>query len=160
MVDFSKRRLFTRQLVDSDAIRLPWIISAEVLTDLCTRCGQCLTACEMNIIVHGDGGFPSVDFALDECTFCYQCAEVCPAPIFLPQSESPWQATASISQRCLATQNVECRSCGDSCDVMAIHFHLAAGKVAQPVINTDECNGCGACVSVCPTDAIKVTRIE
>lgn len=114
----------------------------------------------MNIIVNGDGGFPSVDFTRDECTFCYQCAEVCPEPIFVAQSDQPWQANASIGQQCLAAQNVECRSCGDSCDPMAIQFHLAPGKVAQPIIHSDECNGCGACVSVCPTSAISVTRID
>ncbi|MCV6039462.1 ferredoxin-type protein NapF, partial [Escherichia coli] len=71
-----------------------------------------------------DGGFPSVDFSIDECTFCYQCANVCPEPLFLAETEQPWHAKAVISDSCLAKQNVECRSCGDMCDPMAIQFKL------------------------------------
>tara|TARA_Y100001960_G_scaffold222999_1_gene233340 strand:+ start:2699 stop:3046 length:348 start_codon:yes stop_codon:yes gene_type:complete len=114
--------------------------------------------CETKIISKGDGGFPTVDFQLDECTFCYQCADVCPEPIFLDKHEQPWNAKAAINTSCLAQQNVECRSCGDMCETMAINFKLEIGKVAQPVIELDECNGCGACVAVCPTSSINVSN--
>ncbi|MCE7629310.1 ferredoxin-type protein NapF, partial [Vibrio fluvialis] len=73
MVDLSKRRLFARRAVDSSKVRLPWIANPAAFIDDCTRCGRCRDACEMSIIVNGDGGFPTVDFQIDECTFCYQC---------------------------------------------------------------------------------------
>ncbi|MBY7959423.1 ferredoxin-type protein NapF [Vibrio fluvialis] len=160
MVDLSKRRLFARRSVDTSKVRLPWIANPESFIDDCTRCGRCRDACEMKIIVNGDGGYPTVDFHIDECTFCYQCAEVCPEPIFLPQTNTAWLAKAAIKDQCLAKQNVECRSCGETCDPMAIQFQLQAGKVAQPIIHLDECTGCGACVSLCPTSAISVSNIE
>ncbi|MFA0057067.1 ferredoxin-type protein NapF [Vibrio echinoideorum] len=158
MVDLSRRHLFSRRKVDSSQIRLPWINSLENFTNDCTRCGKCIENCETKIIIVGDGGFPTVDFSKDECTFCYQCADVCPEPIFKPKEETPWQAKASISDKCLAQQNVECRSCGDMCEPMAIQFQLRAGSVALPKIELDECNGCGACVAVCPTSAILVSN--
>lgn len=159
MVDFSKRRFFKRQVVDEASIRLPWVNNARTFIDQCSQCGKCVQACETNIIVKGDGGFPTVDFNLGECTFCYQCAEVCPEPIFLTQDQPAWNAKALISEQCIAKQNVECRSCGDMCDNMAIQFKLEIGKVAQPNLNLDECNGCGACVSVCPTSSINVSNL-
>ncbi|MCY9824621.1 MULTISPECIES: ferredoxin-type protein NapF [Vibrio] len=158
MVDLSKRRLFSRKKVDSSQIRLPWIHNLESFVDDCTRCGKCIESCETKIIIVGDGGFPTVDFSIDECTFCYQCADVCPEPIFKPKQGEPWQAKARISDKCLAQQNVECRSCGDMCEPMAIQFQLRAGSVALPKIELDECSGCGACVAVCPTSAILVSN--
>ncbi len=160
MVDLARRRLFSRKSADESAVLMPWVASISSFTDDCTRCGKCISQCENNIIINGDGGFPTVDFSKGECTFCYQCAEVCPEPIFLPQSHQPWQAKAQITQSCLANQNVECRSCGEMCDTMAIQFKLQLNKVAQPVINNDDCNGCGACVAVCPTSAIQVSNIK
>ncbi|OLQ94256.1 ferredoxin-type protein NapF [Vibrio ponticus] len=158
MVDLSRRRLFTRNVVRDDAVRLPWLSSPEQFTDLCTQCGECLKACETQIIIKGDGGFPRVDFTIDECTFCYQCAEACPESLFTDQQETPWQARAAINEQCLAQQNVECRSCGEMCDSMAIQFRLEVGRVAQPNLDSNLCNGCGACVAVCPTSSINVSN--
>ncbi|MFV0449210.1 MAG: ferredoxin-type protein NapF [Vibrio sp.] len=158
MVDLARRRLFLRKTVEDSAIIMPWVKSAGTFTDECTRCGKCVSVCETSVIINGDGGFPTVDFSRGECTFCYQCADVCPEPIFLPQSSSPWQIKADIKKNCLAYQNVECRSCGEICDTMAIQFKLQLNRVAQPVINIDDCSGCGACVSVCPTASIHVSN--
>ncbi|MBW3696097.1 ferredoxin-type protein NapF [Vibrio sp. T187] len=158
MVDLTRRRLFSRRKVDESLIRLPWIKKRSTFTDDCTRCGKCIEVCETKIIVIGDGGFPTVDFNKDECTFCYQCADVCPEPIFSDMQETPWPAKASINDECLANKNVECRSCGDMCEPMAIQFQLRAGGVALPKIEIDECSGCGACVAVCPTSAILVSN--
>ncbi|WP_194437728.1 ferredoxin-type protein NapF [Vibrio fluminensis] len=158
MVDLSRRRLFTRNVVQDDAVRLPWLSAPEQFTDLCTQCGECLKACETQIVVKGDGGFPKVDFTIDECTFCYQCAEACPESLFADQQETPWRAKAAISNQCLAQQNVECRSCGEMCDSMAIQFRLEVGRVAQPNLDPNLCNGCGACVAVCPTSSINVSN--
>ncbi|CAH0530169.1 ferredoxin-type protein NapF [Vibrio hippocampi] len=158
MVDVSRRVFFTRKSINYNMVRLPWIKEAQRFTELCTRCGQCEQACETQIIVKGDGGFPQVDFSLDECTFCYKCAEICPEPIFSSEQQPAWDAKAQISDTCLATQNIECRSCGDSCEPMAIRFQLRAGGVAQPQLELESCNGCGACVSTCPSNSISVSN--
>ena len=158
MVDLSRRRLFTRNAASNETLHLPWLKTPNFFTDLCSQCGECLKACEENIIIKGDGGFPQVNFSISECTFCYQCADVCPAHLFTAKDEPAWQAKAKINDQCLAQQNVECRSCGEMCETIAIRFHLEVGRVAQPTVNTELCNGCGACVSVCPTSAINVSN--
>ncbi|MCW8334945.1 ferredoxin-type protein NapF [Vibrio paucivorans] len=160
MVDLSRRRLFKRKVVNSGQLCLPWVKDPSHFTNDCTRCGKCVENCETNIIVNGDGGFPTIDFSIGECTFCYQCAIACPESLFKQEDTAPWQAVATINNKCLSQQNIECRSCGDMCDSMAIQFKLEVGKVAQPHINLDECNGCGACVAVCPTSSIDVSNFN
>ncbi|GAK87860.1 ferredoxin-type protein NapF [Vibrio ponticus] len=41
---------------------------------------------------------------------------------------------------------------------MAIQFRLEVGRVAQPNLDTTLCNGCGACVAICPTSSINVSN--
>lgn len=157
MFDPSRRRLLTRRRA-AVLPRLPWAIEETAFTDACTRCGQCLAACETQIIVQGDGGFPEVDFQRGECTFCYRCAEACPEPLFRAQTTTPWPMVAQIEAGCLAHQRIECRSCGDACEPQAIRFRLQVGGVATPELDPALCTGCGGCVSVCPASAITMTQ--
>ncbi|MCK6263905.1 ferredoxin-type protein NapF [Vibrio sp. ZSDE26] len=160
MVNLSRRRLFSRTKVNDNALRLPWLKSSSNFVNDCTRCGKCIENCENKIIIKGEGGFPTLDFSIDECTFCYQCAEVCPEPLFESQNSEPWRAEIVINDKCLAFKNIECRSCSEVCESRVIQFKPELGKVAQPKLNLDECNGCGACVSVCPTSSINVRNVD
>ncbi|MDO6497591.1 ferredoxin-type protein NapF [Photobacterium sanguinicancri] len=153
MFDRGRRNLLSRRRIPA-LPRMPWLVDEDTFVDNCTRCNKCLSACETEIIVKGDGGFPTVDFNRGECTFCTRCAQACPEPLFRPTTEAAWDVKAQVTQQCLAQNNVECRSCGDMCEVQAIRFKLQAGGVAQPVFELDVCNGCGACVATCPTSAI------
>ncbi|MDA9555948.1 ferredoxin-type protein NapF [Vibrio sp.] len=135
---------------------LPWIKNQSTFHLDCTQCGKCLSHCPEGIITKGDGGYPSVDFNLGECTFCYDCASHCPEPIFEAKNEEPWQRKAVIQETCIALNDVECRTCGEECEPMAIQFTLKVGKVAQPFINEMDCTGCGACYRICPVNAIEI----
>ncbi|GAJ70326.1 LOW QUALITY PROTEIN: ferredoxin-type protein NapF [Vibrio sp. JCM 18904] len=142
-----------------NAVRLPWLTKPQQFTDDCTRCGKCIEACETKIITKSDGGFPSVDFSIDECTFCYQCANACPEPPFLARNRTTL-ASKSKYQRLLSKTKCRMpklwggyvRPDGNSVQIRT------GGKVAQPNLDLDECNGCGACVSVCPTSSINVSN--
>lgn len=59
-----------------------------------------------------------------------------------------------IGPACLALNSVVCRSCAEHCEHHAIHFRLAPGGIAIPLVRAERCNGCGACVPICPTSAI------
>lgn len=151
-INQSRRRLFSRR--KSNVNRPPWSRQDIEFTDICTRCDKCIEACETKIITKGDGGFPEVNFTIDECTFCKKCVEACPEPLFTATDVSPWQIAATINDTCLARQGIWCQSCKDACDPRAISFTPAIGKAPQPQIDADICNGCGACVAPCPSHSI------
>ncbi len=136
-------------------VRLPWLVTHRFVDD-CTRCGECLAVCPEKIIVTSAGGFPSIDFAKGECTFCGACADSCPESLFDRSLAQPWKFKALISDNCLAKRHIMCRSCEDACTQKAMEFHPAPGRLAAPEINIASCTGCGACVSVCPENAISI----
>lgn len=161
MVDFRRRNfLRARKISSTPAIRLPWTADEALFTRGCTQCGDCITACEENIIVKGDGGFPEINFNNGECTFCEDCVNVCQESLFNPVDTTPWQLDIEIEQGCLAKKQVHCQVCQDSCETEAIAFKHILASVPQPNINFDDCNGCGACVSVCPESAIKLSTFQ
>ncbi|WP_299791079.1 ferredoxin-type protein NapF [uncultured Shewanella sp.] len=153
-INQSRRRLFSRR--KSNAIRPPWSRQDIEFTDICTRCDKCIQTCETRIIIKGDGGFPEVNFAIDECTFCKKCADICPEPLFIETDNAPWQIAAKINDTCLARKEIWCQSCKDACDPRAIRFIPAIGQVPQPQIDIELCTGCGACVAPCPNGSISL----
>ena len=150
----------TEQKQGFDGIRPPWAVENSIFVEQCTRCGDCLSVCETNILVKGDGGFPEVRFDNGECTFCGKCVDVCKQPIFHSRDEKPWLHKIEIGMACLSQHRIECRSCQDSCSMRAISFRLHMGGVAQPLVNADVCNGCGACLQGCPVNAIKISYLK
>ncbi len=156
-IDLARRGLFRGRLrVAEPPVQLPWSVAWPQFSTGCTRCGDCLAACPEQILVNGEGGFPTVDFQRGECTFCGDCVAACKEPLFRPASETPWQYKASIAANCLANSQVYCQRCQDSCEPRAIRFIPTLGWVPTPVIELDSCNGCGACVQDCPVGSIKV----
>jgi len=136
-------------------LRPPWAREERLYRD-CTACGDCIAACPEEILLAGDGGLPEIDFTLGACTFCADCKSACSEGIFDPAALAPWSYKASIADLCLANRQVMCQSCGDSCAARAIRFTRQAGRVPVPKIDAALCTGCGACVSVCPVEAVQV----
>ena len=140
-------------------LRPPWIIDEAHFLKLCTSCGDCIQSCPTSILVKGRAGLPIVDFNRGECEFCGECVESCKTGALNNTAESgapPWSLKAAIDDTCIAYQGVVCRSCAEQCQPRAIVFQLSAGQVPQPSFNQPTCNGCGACVSICPVNAISV----
>jgi len=137
--------------------RPPW--TGSDFTDQCVRCESCIHACPEGILEKGDGGFPTISFKHDGCTFCEECVHACEEPVFdLAREAFPWRA--GIRDNCLAKAGIHCQSCQDACDSEAIRFHYSAGHVPLPDVKSDSCTGCGACVAVCPQDAIELLTPE
>jgi ferredoxin-type protein NapF len=148
------RRAFLRGNSVSVAHHVPWAV--EAFEGMCRRCDDCIHACEEAILTIGDGGFPTVDFARGSCTFCGACAAACRYGA-LDRAVSPaWQIRPTVGGDCLSRRGVTCRSCGDACESRAISFQLALGGRALPQVDPVTCNGCGACVAVCPTQAVQI----
>jgi len=161
MPSVQTRRQFLRMGLKNRSVPLrpPWALDEDSFQDACTRCGDCVSLCPEHILVpETAGGYPQVDFSGGECTFCKSCVDACPTQALNGALVSPWMAKADISDKCLATQHVVCRTCGEQCEAEAIKFTPAPGGVSMPSINLDACTGCGACVAPCPTQAIEVRR--
>ena len=73
---------------------------------------------------------------------------------------SPVSALARIGEACVEPKGVTCRRCGDECDAGAISFRLVGRGRAQVALDAGRCSGCGACVSVCPTQAIALISAD
>lgn len=141
-------------------LRPPWAIDEILFTEICTSCGDCISHCPTHIIKAARGNYPIIDFTQGECLFCEQCTSVCqPQALIKTTHKIPWQIYATVDKNvCIAHQGVECRSCYDPCQSRAITMPLRLGAISFPVIDTDSCNGCGACISTCPTQAISMTN--
>lgn len=144
------RRELLRARPRATAPRLPWLSNDSL--DRCTRCGDCIDACEEAILVRADGGLPAIDFSLGGCTACGACADACSAGVF-DRSQALWPNTLTINENCLTGTGVYCQSCRDGCDQGALVFQLQK-PVPLPHINLEACTHCGACISHCPADAI------
>jgi ferredoxin-type protein NapF len=150
------RGSFVRQ-PQAAALRPPWSQDESAFIERCTRCGDCLAVCPTQVIVKGGGGFPEISFAANACTFCGECAKACKTGAILrSEGAAPWSLKARIGNTCLAYHQTFCRSCGEACEVRAIRFSPVLGSAAEPLIDSDTCTGCGACVAICPARAIRV----
>lgn len=141
------------------SIRPPWAKAEEIFLEQCARCDDCITRCQQRIIQRGSGGYPQVNFNRGFCTFCGDCVKACGygALGFFPDLEQPpWSLSVEFRDDCLAMNGVVCRSCAERCEESAIRFQLQTGGRAMPVLESDQCSGCGECFSVCPTRSIHI----
>jgi ferredoxin-type protein NapG len=133
----------------------------------CIRCEKCYEICPRRVIVpaHIEDGLlgmrtPALDFDDDFCHFCIEensgdplCVRICPTgALRLPYDATPENTILGLAlideKSCLAYRDTGCRYCYDACPNNAIELTNEA-KNPRPHIITDNCNGCGACESVC-----------
>lgn len=150
------RRTLLRRLGGAPEVRRPPWTASDFLEG-CSRCNACVDACPEQVLRIGDGGFPQLDFSHAGCSLCSECASVCKAGVFdLARQAFAWHAR--IDAHCLALAGIHCRSCDDACEPRAIRFRPQLGGAVLPTLDTDLCNGCGACLAPCPGNAIHLTR--
>jgi len=96
-----------------------------------------------------------MSFQSGECTFCGDCVTACKTGALLRADQArPWDLKAAISDTCVTHKGVECRICGENCEVSAIRFRPTLGGISKPQLEDNVCTGCGACVAPCPVGAV------
>lgn len=154
----TNRRQFLRGDLHGERVEIlpPWAAGPEKYYELCSRCGDCISDCPQSILQPDRQRFPRVNFTQGECTFCGACADRCTTGALNSKNSTPWHYHASIEDSCLARSGVICSCCAEQCESQAVQMQRVAGGAAYPVIQTSQCSGCGACVSVCPTQAVVI----
>ncbi len=150
----SRRQILTAKLRPLPGVlRPPWAVKG--FEAKCDACGDCIKACPQKILRADGGGLPVIDFSRTGCDFCAECAKSCQSGA-IRQSGTPWSLDVRVLGRCLAVQGTVCRSCEENCEEAAIRFRLGLNGKSYPLIDADECNGCGFCFAPCPTGAIAI----
>lgn len=153
-------------------LRPPGAVDEAAFEGGCIRCGSCSRACPTGIIEPAvDGGgvagflaprlrFSGPGYCLQDCNLC---GRVCPSgvirPLALPEKNRHVIGIAVVDHSgCYLALEKECGVCVPRCprsaivDIFVRETYQSAVKVLP-----DKCNGCGACVGICPP---KVIRIE
>ncbi|WP_068088134.1 ferredoxin-type protein NapF [Polycladidibacter stylochi] len=153
------RHLFKRNNENKAEILPPYTKTAEDYAEKCVSCGDCIQACPENVLVKSPTNQrPHLDFTQGSCSYCTQCAVACEAGALTIENAKPLPVKAQITPSCLSYQGITCRSCAEYCEQSAIRFHLATQGKQIPQLDTQACNGCGACFYICPNNSIEMIR--
>ena len=120
----------------------------------CLRCGKCTAACPHDAIRQNIQGLPYVDGLGGWCDFCMECVAVCPTGALQPvDSRTARLGVAVLDQeRCIAWIRSGCRLCYERC--LELRTAIQVDAKMRPAVDPARCNGCGACVQVCPQSSI------
>lgn len=137
----------------------------------CIKCGKCMEACPYVALFPAPGnqglaaGTPMVDARAQACRLCedFPCVEACPTNALrgIEERSDVRMGTAVIDEDlCIAFQGMRCEVCYRTCPLIdqaiSIDYRLREGdaihSVFAPVIDEEQCVGCGLCVERCVVD--------
>ncbi len=134
----------------------------------CLRCGNCVNACPAHIIQLNrtpktlwEWQTPVVDLSDGYCwSDCNACGQACPSgalrPFSLQEKKYCRMGRAKLNAaHCLLSRFKECDRCYAVCAFDAIQIKNT-GLSSFIVIDEKNCVGCGACMQICPQNAISI----
>jgi ferredoxin len=155
-------------------LRPPGNVEETAFKGGCIRCGSCSRVCPSGIIepaleAADPAGLLAPTLRFSGPRYCLQdcnrCGEVCPTGVIRPlRLEAKNRHVIGIAvidlSGCYLTQERECGVCLPRCPRGAIvdGFDRKSYTVAVAVAR-EKCNGCGACVGICPPKVIRVERV-
>lgn len=135
-------------------LRPPGALAEADFLAACTKCGDCVTACEPNAItiaperMRDAAGTPIIDPLVAPCLMCedFPCIAAC-EPGALREDAAEAIGVAHISRLdCLGGMGTGCTTCIERCPVPGA-LTLREGV---PDVQESLCTGCGICQHVCP----------
>lgn len=153
----------------------PGAVSIRNLTQHCTACQLCVSACPNGVLR------PSTDL---ECLMqpessyergycrpeCTRCSEVCPTGAIVRISKEDKSSTQIghavwVKENCVPlTDGVECGNCARHCPTGAIQMVASDPNDPEslkiPAVNEAGCIGCGACENLCPSRPFSAIYME
>ena len=157
------------------AITPPGSFSAKNMSQHCTACQLCVSACPNQVLRPSTGLLtlmqPTMSYELGYCRpECNRCSQVCPAGAIKPISKEEKSNTQIghavwIKKNCIpVTDGVECGNCERHCPAQAIEMVPLDPddemSVMIPTVNEAKCIGCGACENLCPARPFSAIYVE
>lgn len=153
------------------SLRPPGAVPEAAFQAACIRCGSCSRICPTSIIQTSlrpadPTGLCTPTLVFSNHNYCLQdcnlCGQVCPTAVIRPlplklKNESPIGLASIHLPRCYLTLEKECGVCIARCprhaliDTFDYDSYRASITVRAPL-----CNGCGACVGICPPKVIRI----
>lgn len=143
-------------------LRPPGALAEDEFLEVCTRCGECVKACEPGAIrmaperLRNAGGTPIIDVMEAPCLLCEDlpCITACEPGAL--RTEAPAALGTAYVQPldCLNRLGSSCTVCVERCPIPeALTF-----VDGVPVVSETLCTGCGQCQYACPapTNAIAI----
>ena len=141
-------------------IRPPWSLKETLFLSRCEKCGGCGEICPEGIIYYSTSkaglaaNTPYLDFKDAHCTYCGECVKVCPSGALNFENVKELGVARISSGLCSPAHEAGCSYCLDNCPEGAIEF----SEEGHAKVIARACNGCGACVTGCEGEAIKVSK--
>lgn len=136
----------------------------------CIRCNLCVEECPVDAITDAKSDIPPR--ITDTCVKCEICAETCPVgAVKVTESTSKVDEEGvrfkvkdvkvphrKLKLKSITVDQEKCKDCESGVCIKFCPTGAIAMDEGKVVIDTDLCVGCGACVNVCPEQAITLER--